>query len=129
MRLAIKRLRFRKSKRQRTANAPFRLASLPNRKQHALPTITAITKKRGLARPNGNWDSQGKEGYAIPRKPQTVNRKKGAAPLGHALLTSYVLRLTSGFSRGDSTIAVLLPICAEIPWRRGQHWDNLTKGI
>jgi len=37
---------------------PFRLASLPNRKQHALPNLTAITKKRGFDRPNGTSDSQ-----------------------------------------------------------------------
>ena len=42
----------------RPANAPFRLASLPNRKQHALPKPTLPTEKRGLDRSNGTSDPQ-----------------------------------------------------------------------
>ena len=48
----------RKRKRKRPAIAPFRLASLLNRKQHALPTPTALTKKRGFGWPNGTSDPQ-----------------------------------------------------------------------
>jgi hypothetical protein len=42
----------------RPANAPFRLAILPNWKQHALPIPTALTKKRDRGRPNGTSDPQ-----------------------------------------------------------------------
>ena len=46
----------------RPAIAPFRLASLSYRKQHALTTPTALTKKRGVDWPNGTPNSQGNVG-------------------------------------------------------------------
>ena len=50
---------YRTRKPPRPANAPFHLATLPNRKKHALPTHTIITKKAGFGRPNGTSDPQG----------------------------------------------------------------------
>ncbi|MBO7492687.1 MAG: hypothetical protein J6T87_00910 [Bacteroidales bacterium] len=51
----------RKRRRKRTANAPFRLATLPYRKRPAFPKLTALTLKYGLVRPNGTSDSQGQK--------------------------------------------------------------------
>ena len=87
----------------RPAIAPFRLASLFYRKQHALPTITALTKKSGVDGPNGTSDPQGHG--------RTIHRDIASSP----------------FAVNGSTTAVLPPIRAGTPWRRGQQSDIFPK--
>ena len=70
----------RKSKHLRTAIAPFRLASLSNRKQHVFPTPTTLPRKRCDNWPNGTSASQGQAAtnsnctipFGHPPKPKTT---------------------------------------------------------
>ena len=110
----------------RSANAPFRLATLSYRKQHAFSPRTTLTKKRDRDRPNGNSASQGQgeSKHELSRihhelainihrpliafhRPFIASSQKGAAP-GHALFlrqqcTLYILHCT--LKKGQNRLA------------------------